>query len=66
MEFSDSTHTKVNWLLDLATDADNTAVSTVPVDTLRTYLVRDVRDLAGVKASRGLGEGVKVLFPGVA
>ncbi len=63
--YRDLSHTSVNWLLDVEGALDSTMSMVVDVSTLRHYLVKDVRDLAGIKVARGLGEGGKILFPGV-
>lgn len=63
--FRDSTHTSVNWLLDVVDEVDSTMVMSVDMAVLKGYLVRDVRDLAGVKVAHGRGESGKILFPGV-
>lgn len=65
MAFTDATHTSVYWLLDVADSADSTMVMSVELATLQNYLLRDVRDLAGVQVARGYGDGGKILFPGV-
>ena len=65
MAFRDMSQTSVNWLLDVEGVADSTICMVVDMTTLRNYLVRDMRDLEGVKVARGLGDGGKILFPGV-
>lgn len=63
--FRDMSHTSVNWLLDVEGAADSTMSMVVDLSTLRNYLVNDMRDLAGIKVARGMGDGGKILFPGV-
>lgn len=65
MAFRDSSHTTVNWLMDVEGEADSTLMMVADMSVLRNYLLRDVKDLSGIKVSRGRGESGKILFPEV-